>query len=625
MPSDPAVSGGLELPVGEERPGTGIGGLRSFRGGEAGACYTPADRQGNFEPLHPVHETGPGNACDDALGNSESFDYGEAGVDTDPSERAPGGPVARTLRGLSPRAWQRKWVMPAFVFCLAFLVQSLGLYVGTFRYVQWMQRLDRQFKPGAGNSTGMRRPTAAIDHFKLQDNMAFELGEQESSKPFLNFIAVCVQLLWLVVAIQFKNLRLWTRTLFVGSILALLKGLIALSTVVPDSAGWGECRDRLEGSVLLDHFATSGSEAGVLDWLMSVLLVLRLWLVGMLSGMRGHGHLVCADELPSGSTCLLVLFSLGLYDVAREKGTRKLKPHFRIISRAIVALLLVTVALSDAIADLSARRQYTMSAALGMILTLLLYGSPVAATCTHHWLTSGPVGSNDVRDPGDEGDVLVPLCCVPFCFVHGRYFLHGVTASQAEEELHDREEAHSRQEERLREAVRCQAEEAWAEEDDAVRQLLEFQVLSESEPQRSRARVDQLLEAADRRLMQAKRELQRESGVRLAKQLAQLQARHVQERQATARLEEKASGEMKRLAESEARLLSEKTRLLHDVATARHEAAEESSALEAIARRAAEERRHIEELQEGLAFLESPSEAGATAADDALVGVSPLS
>lgn len=613
MPSDVAsASGGLELPVGEARPSAGAS-LGGFRG-EAGACYTPADRQGNFEPLHPIN--GSGDACDDALRPADSFDYGETGIDTDPSERAPGGPVARALRGLSPRAWQRKWVMPAVVFCLAFLVQSIGLYAATFRYVQWMHWLDRQFKPGVGNATGVSRSIATIEHFKLQDNIAAELAEQESSKPFLNFLAVCVQLLWLIVAIQFRNLRLWTRTLLVGSILALLKGLIALSTVMPDAAGWSECRDRLEGSMLLDHFATSASEAGVLDWFGSALLVLRLWLVGLLSGMRGHAHLVCADELPSGSTCLLVLFSLGLYDVAREKGTRKMKPHFRLLGRAMVALLLVTLALSDALADLSARRQYTMSAVLGIILTLLLYSSPVAATCTHHWLTFGPTGTNEMRDPGDEGDVLVPLCCVPFCCVHGRYFLHGISAGQAEEELREREEAHSRQEERLCEALRSQAEEAWAKEDDAVAQLLEFQALSESEPQRSRARVDQLLQAADRRLVQAKRELQRDSGIRLAKQLAQLQARHLQELQATARLEEKASAEMKRLAQGEARLLSEKTLLLNDVASARREAEAESSALKDVARKAAEERKRIEELVESLAFLDMASEAGAAVADN---------
>jgi len=245
-------------------------------------------------------------------------------------------------------------------------------------------------------------------------------------------------------------------------------------------------------------------------------MVLLLWIHDMAMFMRGQQHLACAGGF-SGPCALTALVSLGLYDSMRSL-LRSLGPRWRLLWQIITALLLTSLVLVDAWFQLTSRHQYTMDIVLALVLALLFYGSPDAALGTNTmlcWLLGVDTGAARGQD---AGDILVPLCCVPFCCFHGRYFLYRQSASQVQETL------------RAEAQIRAAADEFRSRQEEAATYLMELEAKLEYSRQCAIVRDRQDAIEAEHRLQEQLGRTQKAHELRMAVALAKLEQARVHAR-----------------------------------------------------------------------------------------------
>lgn len=481
-------------------------------------AYASADSHGYFEPLNPLD-------LDDEFHHA-ALEVDDLNVDL--AERGPGSAAAKAVdvqvERFGPwKAWQAMWLPPVLLFLVALFVQSIGLYKATYRYIQWNAVEQKDFGV-SGSNLDVRLPDNLLSQVL---GISAQTPETETATD--GFCSAALAGLWFGVVFWSGNLRLWTRLMLTAAGLAALKSLIAQTTVLPDAGGISDCRDRL-GQDLYSHFMISVGEAGLLDWFSGIGIVFQLWFASLVTGLRGHRHLVCADQLLSGPTYLSVIFSCGLYDFAREKCTRKRRPLFRRLLRSAAAAVLTLLVLADAVAELASHRRYTLDLTLSMCLGLLLYGSPLVSVLTTRWITRG-------RDHEDDGDVLVPLCCVPLCCVQGRYYLSQLQAEQASARLKKEEEKQKKAEAELAEKSRRRINELWREEEESSRKLLHLRALADTREKRSRNRAEQQQAALIRRRQQAKAEIRQASDAKFQRERKALLTRLYEDRLAAGQSE----------------------------------------------------------------------------------------
>ncbi|OLP96331.1 hypothetical protein AK812_SmicGene21445 [Symbiodinium microadriaticum] len=252
--------------------------------GNRGSGYQPADAGGHFvsQPQAPT-------------GTQDVFDFEE--LETDPSERRPGGSLAKRLWSASPEVRQWKWVSVGLVFLAAFFLQSLSLYFATRRYVRWVGGLTEKAKEHHASQFGDRSQRPQLDMLVLRllqprDTVGemLNVGDGVSKMPF-DILLSLLPLFWLAAVVQARNLRLWTRTLLAAAFLANLR---------PE---------------LMAHYQ---GQHGFADIAKGTGLVLWLWLQDLVLGMRLQEHLVCAGGASlSGSAFFSALFALAIYDLSR--------------------------------------------------------------------------------------------------------------------------------------------------------------------------------------------------------------------------------------------------------------------------------------------------------------------
>ncbi|CAE7456172.1 unnamed protein product [Symbiodinium sp. CCMP2592] len=438
--------------------------------GNRGSGYQPADAAGHFvsQPQAPT-------------GAQDVFDFEE--LETDPSERRPGGSLAKRLWSASPEVRQWKWVSVGLVFLAAFFLQSLSLYFATRRYVRWVGGLTDKAKEHHASHFGDRSQHPQLDMLVLRllqprDTVGemLNVGDGVSKMPFDILLSV-LPLFWLAAVVQARNLRLWTRTLLAAAFLALLRGLLSSLTLLPNPLGWQGCEANLRPEVMA-HYQ---GQQGFADVAKGTGLVLWLWLQDLALGMRLQEHLVCAGGASlSGSAFFSALFALAIYDLSRM-WTRKMKPHFRSLAHLASGGLLTVLVLVDVSIDVALGRQYTAGVTMSLVLALLTYQSPALAVCADRLLVRGtpalntlagqapPKETHQTEDTSrDLGDIVVPPCCLPFCGFHGRYFLYSQPASEKEQELLAQRQA------------QAELEQLQKEQESTTRRLLELEAQLES-------------------------------------------------------------------------------------------------------------------------------------------------
>eukprot|EP00928_Gymnodinium_smaydae_P017911 TRINITY_DN16835_c0_g1_i1.p1 TRINITY_DN16835_c0_g1~~TRINITY_DN16835_c0_g1_i1.p1 ORF type:complete len:809 (-),score=101.93 TRINITY_DN16835_c0_g1_i1:135-2516(-) len=461
------------------------------RPSNGGASHGGASRGGNGAGEgHDVRFSGDGLGNFSVVNQEESVsreappqavDYTE--LEHDPSERKPGGPLVEAIRALGPQAWQQKWMVPGVAFLCALVLESMVQHMATHRYVLMMTELEDRYPPRQGLAS-------IADSLGPRDRFARWWGPRRAGL-LLNLIFGVLPFVWAFIVGKHKMLRLWTRTLFVATGLVLVHATLAWVTVVPDPAGWEQCRSNLYPWVL-DHFEEEGV-GGLTGFFKSAFQVTLLFAQNVLTGMRYESHFVCSKGM-SGASYLCAVSALGLFEATRI-GTRKMKPHFRSWQHLLVASALSTLVLMEALFAISSGRQFTSQVILSVAFAALMYGSPVPAIVTNLWLTRGcEQALADTRlGPKEIGDVVVPPCCFPFCWLHGRYFLFEVESAAQRRE---REESKQRS---MDEAMRV-SQQYRAEQEDADRKFAELQAHREKLRRDLRQREEQRIKEHERRV-----------------------------------------------------------------------------------------------------------------------------
>lgn len=325
-----------------------------------------------------------------------------------------------------------RWFWPGFGLAFCFFIQNVCLHVATHYYVQWMYRLKKNLHHG-GHEVTLSNETlsTSIEDGALHDAFASWLGYHEIPMAAMDYTSGIVPLVWLVAVILRRDLHLWTKCCICGMFLALLKGVLGCTTIVPDSTGWKHCEARL-GKAGVAYFKDDDNMNFGKDLWDSLKDVLILEITGAArkttGGMRHIRY--CADMVYSGHTYFVTLFALGNYDLLRKVTRNKedFTPLQRQLLRFAGGFVLTIFVLVDVCLILMNRFHYTIDVILAVVLTLLFYTNGAIAIAVEHLAAEDKNEKCDCGrkkvEPTDESEFMLPPCCVPFCTISGRYYIH---------------------------------------------------------------------------------------------------------------------------------------------------------------------------------------------------------
>lgn len=374
-----------------------------------------------------------------------------------------------------------RWAMPAIALLLGLFAQSAGLYFGTRSYVR---RMDELHRPAPLPPTGL-----SAAGLGLSQQSAYTAGTLPDvlSPPVLpgrlmtwgvlamDIVATCIPILWAACVMRSRDLRLWTRTLLAGCLLASLKGLLTWATVLPDTQGWEGCRARLgvdglkyyrrEVDVIAGAVPRELRLADVAEDIL-FLEIRGLWPLG--GGLHSQ---FCAESSFGTGTYACILFCFGLYEASRSSWSQ-LEGRWSAAAKAATAFGLALAVLGTVALAVVRRRHYTLDLAMSLVLVPLVFTSPAVALAAECWIckasskvaidrsaASGSPASASPTSPSavsvvgegsqEVGRVGLPPCSVPFCTVEGVYYLRTEPVrldvpldEQAEEERRQRQLDH---------------------------------------------------------------------------------------------------------------------------------------------------------------------------------------
>lgn len=521
--------------------------------------------------------------------------------------------IETTARGArsSPSVLSRavRWAGPVLILLFALFLQNAGLYIGTKVYVRWMDELT------AFAERRNHHISTMIGDFRLQDEVrGWLLGEDVVISPasvgpvLVEVLTSLVSITWLGWVARSQNLRLWTRVMLSGAILAALKGLLAWGTVLPDAASWQGCRERLgeDGLAyfreLSDAHIGQGSplemfQSGIASWADITMLSIRsVWMMG------GVGrHRTCADTVFSAPSCFCLLLIASLFDMmlAATEGMACAKPSDL---RKVATLVLGTLLLTDVVLTLYNSHHYTVDITMALPVTLLVYTNPVILVASNRWVdewsstwffaekvTQAPASSvshgeeaplDDIYGAGlrdtensstplhDVGQASVSPFCFPFCCFGGLYHIRQQPGNQPGKPLERlwTPECHARQQE-------MQASHRHTCDEKAKRQR---QLVEEITCVQVRARENEARAAVSHvpRVAQEVRRLTSEAEQQLAEACRRLEV----ERQAAGALERRVVAELQHFAAVEEEMQELQRERLQEAAHLRWEVAEAHAA-----------------------------------------------
>merc|ERR1719210_3286528 len=167
------------------------------------------------------------------------------------------------------------------------------------------------------------------------------------------------------------NIGLWNKTFIVGSIMAILKGIFDVVTILPDSTGWKSCKERLGK----EGIASFREMSFVADFDGAFLKLLTLEILG---GQGGRRVRYCADMMISGHTYFAALFSLSAYKQIYYSGSGKM------VARLVGFTCLCCIS-TELILVAAARFHYTVDMLAALVLVVLLFDSTYVEQLAADW------------------------------------------------------------------------------------------------------------------------------------------------------------------------------------------------------------------------------------------------
>lgn len=169
------------------------------------------------------------------------------------------------------------------------------------------------------------------------------------------------------------HIGLWYKTFIIASIMATIKGVFDLVTVLPDSSGWENCKERL-GPDGLEAFQSS------LNFSEDFLSAFLKMLVVEVYGWKGGRLRYCADMMVSGHTYFAALFSLSTYKMIRYSTRRKAHKWIRYV----IGIILVSCLFIEVILVAMSKFHYTVDMLASLVLVVLLWDSIRIETIASH-------------------------------------------------------------------------------------------------------------------------------------------------------------------------------------------------------------------------------------------------
>ncbi|CAK9081836.1 Pentatricopeptide repeat-containing protein [Durusdinium trenchii] len=301
---------------------------------------------------------------------------------------------------------------------------NVRLYSATCVYLQWADAAEGDV------ATTIREPSSvALDdplHRLLKRSKLAESLEGLSWAPevWVDLLTDCVVISLLIWLVRINDLRSWTHLALVATVLAMLKGLLAWCTVLPDATGWMGCQRRLGPHGLMyfreQNSGALGSVNSILD--IFLLTVQSLWLLG-----RAAPQQLCADTVFCCSTSTTVLVCLGAYDAVAQSVASELRRERRAAILALTGFILWAILMADVTLAVGSKLHYSLDVFMAIPLTFLIYGNPAIAVCASDWAGDAenqrPVSMDGFRLEPDLGNISIEPCCLPFGDLAGQYFL----------------------------------------------------------------------------------------------------------------------------------------------------------------------------------------------------------
>lgn len=191
--------------------------------------------------------------------------------------------------------------------------------------------------------------------------------------------------------LNYTNIGLWTKTLIIGSVMALIKGTTDLVTVIPDSGGWARCKERLGEEDLESMTNVNANSSSSYDF-GAIFELFFLEILG--SGSGGARRMrYCGDMLISGHTYFAVLFSLSSWEMTRrcavvagtpEPPDSSLQKNLKRFSNFVLVVALLCV-LTEISLVAMARFHYSVDMYLSILLVLALWDSSPIECMASSW------------------------------------------------------------------------------------------------------------------------------------------------------------------------------------------------------------------------------------------------
>jgi hypothetical protein len=327
---------------------------------------------------------------------------------------------------------------------MIFLRVATYYYIVQMHFMETNNHVSAAAKP-IGLTPGLTRTD--LSYGSLEDPLEGMLGHKDIKIQVLDYVSAALPAIFLVGTMWQKDLQLWTKMLLANSMLALWKGTLGMATIVPDSIGWKNCKARL-GKEGLDYYQDHIGSPFTDGFLKMFSDIVKLEFTKPQTRF-------CADMLYSGHTYFTCLYALGILELVR-RSTMKLKSKKKLRSAIIVlfSLLVLGEQLAEIYLVLLDRFHYTMDVLAALLMVFLWYTNGPLAIASKWWSsypaspTSVPVPAaqriEELRqeiaslqgiDARDEGDIWVPVCCVPFCCLWGYH--HVVSTKHLGGDLED--------------------------------------------------------------------------------------------------------------------------------------------------------------------------------------------
>lgn len=348
-----------------------------------------------------------------------------------------------------------KWSIPFGLMMFSTFISMWLLHIATYYYVHSMLQFEGNYRLRTTSnfsdpvrlSPGIR--STDVSFGSLEDPLEHQLGYKKINIHALDAIAALFPLAFMVLSVLTDALGIFTKTMIAHCFLALGKGFFSICTVVPDSAGWQTCKERI-------------GDAGI-HWLSQERTYAEI--LGMEAfGVEGRHLRWCADMMWSGHTYVTTLYGLAVYELV--KNATKNKPSIvRYPLIAFVFAITVGEQMLEVYCVLLNRFHYTMDVAMAILLVFLFYTNGSISVVAKWWVLyprkrdrelsqesrmqiqnaleeTDPELANAVvvlraEDLQSDGDVFVPPCCVPFCcFAGGQHIFSDVELRSFMEHSH---------------------------------------------------------------------------------------------------------------------------------------------------------------------------------------------